>query len=232
MAQSALLKFIWCSANLHSVIMTISKITKRDGSAVDFDPAKIKDAVYKAFVAVELSDGEKAGIVTKEVVRILEERFKERTLSVEDAQDVVVEVLREKGYGQVAIGYQAYREKKQEIRNLRKKLGIEEPKLTVNALEVLRQRYLLRDETERIIESPAQLFQRVANAIAQPDKRYGGKPADSEKIFVKMMSKLEFIPNTPTLFNAGTRLVSFLHVLFSLLKTLWRVSSPQLRTWH
>jgi len=186
--------------------MAISKIAKRDGSVADFDPAKIRDAVYKAFIAVELADGEKADSVTREVVRVLEERFKERTPTVEDAQDVVVEVLREKGFGQVAIGYQAYREKKEEIRNLRQKLGIEEPKLTVNALEVLRQRYLLRDETERIIESPAQLFQRVAKAIAQSDKKYGGKPAESEKIFVKMMSKLEFIPNTPTLFNAGTRL--------------------------
>ena len=193
-------------ANLNLIVMAISKIAKRDGSVADFDPAKIRDAVYKAFIAVELADGEKADSVTREVVRVLEERFKERTPTVEDAQDVVVEVLREKGFGQVAIGYQAYREKKEEIRNLRQKLGIEEPKLTVNALEVLRQRYLLRDETERIIESPAQLFQRVAKAIAQSDKKYGGKPAESEKIFVKMMSKLEFIPNTPTLFNAGTRL--------------------------
>jgi ribonucleoside-diphosphate reductase alpha chain len=186
--------------------MSISKIIKRDGRVVDFDSAKIRDAVYKAFIAVELADGEKADGVTKEVVRLLEERFKERTPSVEDAQDLVVEVLREKGYGQVAIGYQAYREKKQEIRNLRQKLGIEEPKLTVNALEVLRQRYLLRDETERIIESPGQLFQRVATAISKPDVEYGLNAAEAEKTFTDMMSKLEFIPNTPTLFNAGTPL--------------------------
>jgi ribonucleoside-diphosphate reductase alpha chain len=186
--------------------MSVSKIIKRDGRVVDFDSAKIRDAVYKAFIAVELADGEKADSVTKEVVRLLEERFKERTPSVEDAQDLVVEVLREKGYGQVALGYQAYREKKQEIRSLRQKLGIEEPKLTVNALEVLRQRYLLRDETERIIESPGQLFQRVATAISKSDREYGLNPAEAEKTFTDMMSKLEFIPNTPTLFNAGTPL--------------------------
>jgi ribonucleoside-diphosphate reductase alpha chain len=185
--------------------MTISKIIKRDGRVVDFDSAKIKDAVYKAFIAVELADGAKADGVTREVVRLLEERFKQRIPSVEDAQDLVVEVLREKGYGQVAISYQAYREKKQEIRNLREKLGIE-PKLTVNALEVLRQRYLLRDETERIVESPGQLFQRVATAISKPDRKYGLDPAEAEKTFSEMMSKLEFVPNTPTLFNAGTPL--------------------------
>jgi len=186
--------------------MTISKIRKRDGRVVDFDSRRIRDAIYKAFIAVELEDGEKAENVTKEVVRLLEERFKEKIPSVENAQDIVVEVLKAKGYGKVAEGYRAYREKKLEIRKLREKLGFEEPKLTVNALEVLRQRYLLRDETERIIESPAQLFERVAKAVARPDKKYGGKPEEIEKTFYSMMSRLEFNPNTPTLFNAGTEL--------------------------
>ena len=186
--------------------MAISKIIKRDGRVVDFDSRRIRDAIYKAFIAVELEEGEKAENVTEEVVRLLEERFKEKIPSVENAQDIVIEVLREKGYGNVAEGYRAYREKKLEIRKLREKLGIEEPKLTVNALEVLRQRYLLRDETEKIVESPAQLFERVARAVARPDEKYVGKPEESEKIFYGMMSRLEFIPNTPTLFNAGTEL--------------------------
>jgi ribonucleoside-diphosphate reductase alpha chain len=186
--------------------MAISKIIKRDGRIVDFDSRRIRDAIHKAFIAVELEDGEKAESVTKEVVRLLEERFKEKIPSVENAQDIVIEVLKEKGYGKVAEDYRAYREKKLEIRKLREKLGIEEPKLTVNALEVLRQRYLLRDESERIIESPAQLFGRVAKAVARPDGKYGAKPEETGKTFYGMMSRLEFIPNTPTLFNAGTEL--------------------------
>jgi len=186
--------------------MTISKIIKRDGRIVDFDSRRIGDAIYKAFIAVELEDGEKAESVTKEVVRLLEERFKERIPSVENAQDIVIEVLKEKGYEKVAEGYRAYREKKLEIRRLREKLGIEEPKLTVNALEVLRQRYLLRDESEKIIESPPQLFRRVAKAVARPDRKYGDDPDVAEKTFREMMSRLEFVPNTPTLFNAGTEL--------------------------
>jgi ribonucleoside-diphosphate reductase alpha chain len=186
--------------------MPILKIIKRDGRVVDFDSRRIRDAIYKAFIAVELEDGAKAEDVTKKVVKLLEERFKERTPSVENAQDIVIEVLKEKGYARVAEEYKTYREKKREIRKLREKLGIVQPKLTVNALEVLRQRYLLRDESERIIESPAQLYKRVAKAISKPDKKYGGNPKESEKVFYDMMSRLEFIPNTPTLFNAGTRL--------------------------
>jgi ribonucleoside-diphosphate reductase alpha chain len=186
--------------------MTLTKITKRDGRIVDFDSTRIRDAVYKAFIAVELGDGQKAASVTQEVVKLLEAKFKEKIPSVEDAQDLVIEVLKKWGYDRVAQDYQAFREKKLEIRKLRAKLGIEEPKLTVNALEVLRQRYLLRDENERIIETPAQLFTRVARAVAKPDRKYHGTPKHSEKIFHEMMAKLEFIPNTPTLFNAGTKL--------------------------
>jgi ribonucleoside-diphosphate reductase alpha chain len=183
--------------------MFFSKIKKRDGRIAEFDQDRIKDAVHKAFLAVELGDGEKALSVTIEVVKRLEEAFMEKMPSVENVQDIVVEVLKEKGYGKVAQEYQDFRNKKEELRNLRDMLGIE-PKLTVNALEVLKARYLLRDENETLIETPTLLFKRVANAIAKIDRTYGEEPQASEKNFYQMMAKLEFLPNTPTLFNAGT----------------------------
>lgn len=163
--------------------MSITKIRKRDGKIVDFDSAKIKDAIHRAFIAVELENGERAETLTKEVVRLLEERFREKIPSVEDAQDIVIEVLKKSGYEKVAEEYENYRKKKDEIRELREKLGIIEPKLTVNALEVLNRRYLLKDETERIIETPAQMFERIAKAIANVDKIYGEDPNESAKIF-------------------------------------------------
>jgi ribonucleoside-diphosphate reductase alpha chain len=186
--------------------MSITKIRKRDGKIVDFDSSKIKDAIHRAFIAVELGNGEKAETLTKDVVKLLEEKFREKIPSVEDAQDIVIEVLKKNGYEKVAEEYQNYRKKKDEIRELREKLGIVEPKLTVNALEVLNRRYLLKDETERITETPAQMFERIAKTIANVDKLYGEDPKESEKIFYEMMTRLEFIPNSPTLFNAGTEL--------------------------
>ena len=183
--------------------MVLSKIKKRDGKITDFDPERIKDAVHKAFLAVELGNGAKAQDVTTEVVKILEQKFSQGIPSVEDAQDVVIEVLQKKGYRKVATEYQDYRKKKEELRALREKIGYE-PKLTVNAMEVLKARYLLRDEQENITENPTQLFQRVAKAIAKVDTTYSDNAAETEKTFTQMMAKLEFIPNTPTLFNAGT----------------------------
>src|SRR4030043_2010255 len=183
--------------------MFLNKIKKRDGRIADFAPDRIKNAVHKAFLAVELGNGEKAKNVTAEVVRLLEEKFRAKTPSVEDTQDTVIEVLTKRGYEKVAREYQDFRKKKEELRALREKLGIE-PKLTVNALEVLKARYLLRDEKENIIETPTLLFKRVAKAIAKVDKTFGENSEESEKTFYHMMTKLEFIPNTPTLFNAGT----------------------------
>jgi ribonucleoside-diphosphate reductase alpha chain len=183
--------------------MFSGKIKKRDGSIVDFNPDRIKSAVHKAFLAVELGNGEKAEKITHEVVRLLGEKFKDKTLSVEDAQDMVIEVLRRDGYEKVALAYEDFRKKKEELRTLRGMLGVE-PKVTVNAMEVLKARYLLKDEQENIVETPAGLFGRVAKAIANVDEKYGDDGNASKKVFYEMMAKLEFIPNTPTLFNAGT----------------------------
>lgn len=185
--------------------MFLNKIKKRDGSLADFDQERIRNAVHRAFLAVELENGEKAESITEEAVALLKEKFRATIPSVEDVQDIVVEVLKKKGYGKVAQAYADYRKKKEELRVLRGKLGIE-PKLTVNALEVLKARYLLRDEKENIIETPSQLFERVAKAIAKVDEKYGDDAEKSKKIFYEMMAKLEFLPNSPTLFNAGTAL--------------------------
>lgn len=74
--------------------------------------------------------------------------------------------------------------------------------LTENALKVLEARYLLRGDAGKIVETPDQLFRRVATAIAAVEKTQ----EDREKwaqIFYDMMSSLDFLPNTPTLVNAG-----------------------------
>jgi ribonucleoside-diphosphate reductase alpha chain len=184
--------------------MFSGEIKKRDGRIVDFDQNRIKDAVHKAFLAVELGDGEKADKVTREAVKILQDNFPApKVPSVEDAQDAVIQILKKDGYQAVALAYEDFRKKKEELRDLRKLAGIQ-PKLTVNALEVLKARYLLRDEQENLIETPTNLFQRVAKAIAKIDQQYGDDVAEAEKVFYGMMAKLEFLPNTPTLFNAGT----------------------------
>lgn len=76
-------------------------------------------------------------------------------------------------------------------------------KLSENALTVLKTRYLLRDEEGTVIETPEGMFGRVARTIASSEKCYGGNAEDWEARFYDAMSNLLFLPNTPTLINAG-----------------------------
>lgn len=78
-------------------------------------------------------------------------------------------------------------------------------KLTDNAIKVLEKRYLAKDEEGNVIETPEQMFRRVARHIAQADTIYDSK-ADLDKVeqeFYDVMTELEFLPNSPTLMNAG-----------------------------
>lgn len=79
-------------------------------------------------------------------------------------------------------------------------------KLSDNALAVLRRRYLQKDAQGRVIETPHDLFVRVARFIAEAERAYGGDDAKVEQIaahFYEMMARLDFLPNSPTLMNAG-----------------------------
>lgn len=81
--------------------------------------------------------------------------------------------------------------------------------LTPNAQKVLEKRYLKKDEEGKIVETTEQLFRRVAKAIAEADRLYGkteAEIAEVEEGFYRMLTALEFLPNSPTLMNAGRRL--------------------------
>lgn len=79
--------------------------------------------------------------------------------------------------------------------------------LSKNALTVLQKRYLKKGPDGKPIETPEELFLRVAKAIAEADKRFGVEDVtDLENRFYNLMVNLEFLPNSPTLMNAGREL--------------------------
>lgn len=84
-----------------------------------------------------------------------------------------------------------------------------DPQVTANARVVLERRYLKKDDSGKAVETPRQLFERVARAIAAAERNYGATDVEVEKTaerFYEMMAKLEFMPNSPTLMNAGREL--------------------------
>jgi ribonucleoside-diphosphate reductase alpha chain len=75
--------------------------------------------------------------------------------------------------------------------------------LSENALKVLQRRYLIRDESGNTIETPEEMFARVAKNVSSAESQYNSSPEDWEKKFYTLLTDLKFLPNSPTLMNAG-----------------------------
>lgn len=80
--------------------------------------------------------------------------------------------------------------------------------LSPNALRVLEARYLRREAARRVVETPEELFHRVARAVAQAELLVGSaRAADGwQETFRRLLASLDFLPSSPTLMNAGTPL--------------------------
>ncbi|MCL4373475.1 MAG: adenosylcobalamin-dependent ribonucleoside-diphosphate reductase [Candidatus Marsarchaeota archaeon] len=188
-------------------------VVKRTGERVQFDTQKIENAIYSAFAEIypknaDEQNSDKSREVTSTVVKELR-NLKKDELSVEEIQDIIEMVLM-KSDPNVAKAYILYRSKHAQMRALRASLGIptDELKVPLNSLTVLAARYLLKNDEGKIIETPKQMFERVANAISSSERNYGKGDEEVRRIageFYDAMSKFYFMPNSPTLMNAGTR---------------------------
>src|SRR3989442_9280951 len=87
--------------------------------------------------------------------------------------------------------------------------GEPEPALSENALRVLEKRYLKKDESGKVIETPRELFWRVSSNLAQADAYYRApeaQVADRGRAFYPLLAALDRLPKSPTLMNAGADL--------------------------
>jgi len=88
----------------------------------------------------------------------------------------------------------------------RRNLNLE---LTENALYVLKQRYLRKDENKDFLETPQELFERISKAIAVTEVKYGKNIEEIEELrnkYLDILTTFKFLPNSPTLMNAGSEL--------------------------
>lgn len=188
----------------------ILKVKKRNGSIVDFDVNKIAKAVFKAAQSVGGKDYKMSEALAKEVYEYIKAKeYPNNIPQVENVQDAIEKVLIENGHARTSKAFILYREERKKVRDMKKALGVDDDvKLSLNAIKVLEKRYLLKDKEGKVIETPRQMFRRVANYIAQADREYGATEDEikaSEETFFEMMTNLEFLPNSPTFTGANTK---------------------------
>ncbi|KKS16033.1 MAG: Ribonucleoside-diphosphate reductase [Parcubacteria group bacterium GW2011_GWB1_41_6] len=176
------------------------KIKKRDGRIVDFQWTRIADAVFKAFEAKGEPNRQNADETARKVAEKLAKKYKNKPKAapdIEEVQDLVEETLIEKGFAKIAKAYILYREKRAEIRREKQMILNKEEidevdkRFDLNALRVLKSRYLRKDPTGRVIESPKQLFQRVAIHTALPELIYDPKVSQPAGLKKKKSNALE-----------------------------------------
>ena len=192
--------------------MAPDSVKKRDGSIVPFDESKIEHALRRAAFDVR-NDKERADEIARRVKVLvmdhLARAYQGKIPGVEEIQDAIEAALMGEGHGDIAKSYILYRESRSQVRLAKSALGLtDDLKLPVNAVEVLKRRYLLKDDHRQIIETPSELFHRVAHHVAQAEANYRSDlgTGAAEEAFYRMMRHREFLPNSPTLMNAGTPL--------------------------
>ncbi|WP_457640902.1 adenosylcobalamin-dependent ribonucleoside-diphosphate reductase [Persephonella sp.] len=168
----------------------LTKIRKRDGRIVPFNPDKITNAIWKAMQAIGERDYSLAQKISQRVIDELKKMLKpEEIPDVEQIQDIVEKKLIEAGLAKVAKAYILYRQKRAEIRKEKqqilnkKEIDEVDKKFDINALRVLAARYLNKDITGKIIESPKQLFQRVAVNTAIPSILYDKRVYSKKRVY-------------------------------------------------
>jgi ribonucleoside-diphosphate reductase alpha chain len=168
---------------------------------------KILRAIERALLATH-ADKKAARGLFSQALAILEQHYHREVPGVEDIQDVVEKALIAHNFAEAAKAYILYRQKRSEIRETKKLIGVQDDlKLSVNAVTVLKRRYLAKNEAGEIIETPGQMCARVAKAVGAADRVSGKAEAKkAEQEFYQAMRALEFLPNSPTLMNAGLRL--------------------------
>jgi len=181
-----------------------AKVRRRDGTLVPFDVRRIEAAVARAGREVGCEDPD----MPAALARAVGDALGPRVVPIEQVQDFVEARLGEAGLDDVARAYIIYRQRRNELRTAKALLGVrDELKLSLSAVSVLRERYLLCDEQGRPTESTGEMMDRAASFVASAEDGYRrGTSTRWAECFSALLRNLEFLPNSPTLMNAGTHI--------------------------
>ena len=165
---------------------SIIDIRKRSGAVTAFNKDKISNAIFRALAATSKADRGLADQLAGNVVdKLVEQGFTStRTPTVEDIQDIVESTLIDSGNSDIAKAYIVYRHERRKLRDEKKNvlnlktLDPVSKKFDLNCLRVIASRYLFRNGKNEIIESPTQMFERVAILVGIGDILYDSQIFD------------------------------------------------------
>jgi ribonucleoside-diphosphate reductase alpha chain len=202
---------------------TINEIRKRNGTVTAFDIDKISNAIFQALAATSKADRGIADKLASEVLnKLVEQGFtNSKSPTVEDIQDIVEATLIDSGNSDIAKAYIVYRHERRKLRDEKKRvlnLKILDPvskKFDLNCLRVLASRYLFRNSKSEIIESPTQMFERVAILVGIGDILYDSqifdKSGNNTQDIEEAKSYLEKLDAFDYKFKVGTHFFNKWH---------------------
>jgi ribonucleoside-diphosphate reductase alpha chain len=186
------------------IFLNLNKqIRKKDGQIEDFDINKFKKSL------MDVQDGTVEQVVdflVKEIIRRINDKFSDSNIiSTQEIHLTTVDTLESLGYENFAYIYDLDSSDENIIPPTVQETDVE---WSTPALEVMKHRYLRKDNLGNVVEDPEEMFWRVAWNIAQAEINYHKSPNIEEKAkkFYDMMIKREFMPNSPTIMNAGGEL--------------------------
>ncbi|MBC7095035.1 adenosylcobalamin-dependent ribonucleoside-diphosphate reductase, partial [Thermococcus sp.] len=136
--------------------------------------------------------------IVKDVVSRINELYEGQVPHIENIQDIVELELMRNGLFEVAKAYIIYRKKKAEIREEKRKILNKEKldeidkRFSINGLRVLASRYLIKNEEGKIVETPKELFERVAILAAIPDLLYDERMFSKEGTYIQDLKRVEY----------------------------------------
>jgi ribonucleoside-diphosphate reductase alpha chain len=170
-----------------------------DGEILDLSSFKWDDHLFSDILAREMTIG---SALAMDISRSLREEIRKmdlRRITIPLLEKIIEDKLKEYGITKsspVKLDSSMFSKAKKLI-------------LSDNARTVLERRYLKKDLEGKVQERPEEMFRRVAHHIAQAEKAYvadEGRVKKMEEVFYQMMTDFDFLPNSPTLMNAGRRL--------------------------
>ncbi|MEK6951207.1 MAG: adenosylcobalamin-dependent ribonucleoside-diphosphate reductase [Nanoarchaeota archaeon] len=198
--------------------LKLQRVRTKEGALNEFNIFTLSDSIFKAAQSIGGKDRALSLSLAKEVEERLSAALTGSGLNGEittlQIQEMVEQVLMERGHLKTAKAYilQQHAQPIPAAEAVQPKshdyLADESLKFSGQAVRILERRYLRLDEQGNVVETPKEMLWRVALNIAFADRFYGAEEEEvnstAEK-FYQLMAELQFLPNSPTLMNSGTK---------------------------